>query len=262
MTTRVPPTSAYRAEMDITPPVARIAFVHPPLNVIDLRMAKLLTACLSQLESRSDISSIVFEGDSRAFSAGVDINAHVPDQIHEMLTSFHALIRGIVASRKITIAVVKGACLGGGGELAAVCDMVYTARDATWGFPEIKLGCYPPVAAVALPALVGQKRAAELILTGRAISGDEAVAIGLATRSARAEELDAVVEETISQLKVLSSSALAHAKKSIYAWDAIHFDKGLARAEKVYLEELIATEDAREGISAYLEKRSPKWTGR
>ena len=172
------------------------------------------------------------------------------------------MIRGIVASRKITIAVVKGACLGGGGELAAVCDMVYTARDATWGFPEIKLGCYPPVAAVALPALVGQKRAAELILTGRAISGDEAVAIGLATRSARAEELDAVVEETISQLKVLSSSALAHAKKSIYAWDAIHFDKGLARAEKVYLEELIATEDAREGISAYLEKRSPKWTGR
>jgi len=262
MTTRVPPTSAYRAEMDITPPVARIAFVHPPLNVIDLRMAKLLTAFLSQVEPRSDISSIVFEGYTRAFSAGVDIKAHVPEQIQEMLTSFHAVIRAIVASRKITMAAVKGKCLGGGAELAAVCDMVFTARDATWGFPEIKLGCYPPVAAVALPALVGQKRAAELILTGRQISGDEAVAIGLATRSARAEELDAVVEETISQLKVLSSVALAHAKKSVYAWDAIHFDKGLARAEKVYLEELIATEDAREGISAYLEKRSPKWTGR
>jgi len=140
--------------------------------------------------------------------------------------------------------------------------MVFTARDASWGFPEIKLGCYPPVAAVALPALVGQKRATELILTGRQISGDEAVAIGLANRSGRAEELAAMVTETVSELARLSPAALAHAKKAIYAWDAIHFDKGLARAEKIYLEELIATEDAREGIAAYLEKRPPKWTGR
>ena len=82
-----------------------------------------------------------------------------PNKIHEMLTSFHAVIRAIVASRKVTIAAVRGACLGGGAELATVCDMVYTARDATWGFPEIKLGCYPPVAAVALATLIGQKRA-------------------------------------------------------------------------------------------------------
>ncbi len=140
--------------------------------------------------------------------------------------------------------------------------MVYTARNATWGFPEIKLGCYPPVAAVALPALVGQKRATELILTGRQISGDEAVAIGLANRSAHTDELAAVVDETLSQLQAMSPAALALAKKSIYAWDAIHFDKGLARAERIYLEELIATEDTREGIAAFLEKRSPKWSGR
>jgi len=168
----------------------------------------------------------------------------------------------IVASRKITIAAVSGACLGGGAELAAVCDLVYTARDATWGFPEIKLGCYPPVAAVALPALVGQKRACELILTGRQVSGDEAVAIGLANRSVVAEELNTSVQETVAQIQALSPSALALAKKSIYAWDAIHFDKGLARAEKIYLEELIQTEDAREGIAAFLEKRPPQWTGR
>ena len=259
-TTTVPP--GYRAEADITPPVVRITLMHPPLNVIDLRMAKLLTALLSQVESRPDISIILFQGDDRAFSAGVDIKAHAPEQIQEMLTSFHAVIRAVVASRKVTIAAVKGACLGGGAELAAVCDMVYTARDATWGFPEIKLGCYPPVAAVALPALVGPKRAAELILTGRQISGDEAVAVGLANRSAQAEELDGMVQETIRQLGALSPAALSHAKRATYAWDAIHFDKGLARAEKIYLEELIATEDAREGIAAYLEKRPPKWTGR
>lgn len=258
--TRVPPT--YRAEVEVTPPVARVTLMFPPLNVIDLSMARVLTGLLAEIESRPDLSVIIFQGDSRAFSAGVDIKAHEPEQVREMLTGFHGVIRAIVASRKVTIAAVKGACLGGGAELAAVCDVVYTARDATWGFPEIRLGCYPPVAAVALPALIGPKRAAELILTGRQFSGDEAVAIGLANRSARSEELDDMVEESIGQLKQLSPAALAHAKKAIYAWDAIHFDKGLARAEKIYLEELISTEDAREGIAAYLEKRSPKWTGR
>jgi cyclohexa-1,5-dienecarbonyl-CoA hydratase len=225
-------------------------------------MMKELQEALAELEGRLDVSTILFEGDAHAFSAGVDVKAHVPDHVSEMLTSFHAVIRAIVASRKITIAVVQGTCLGGGAELAAVCDIVYTSRDAVWGFPEIKLGCYPPVAAVALPALVGQKRASELMLTGRQISGDEAVAIGLVNRSASGDELAAVVQQTLSELEALSPAALAHAKKSMYSWDAIHFDKGLARAEKIYLEELINTEDAREGIAAFLEKRSPKWIGR
>lgn len=254
--------STTRLNVDISASVARIALNNPPLNVIDLQMARELHQTFSALESRSEISILVFEGDARAFSAGVDIKGHLPEQIREMLTSFHAVIRRIVASRKVTIACVSGACLGGGAELAAVCDIVYTARDATWGFPEIKLACYPPVAAVILPALVGQKRAAELILTGRQISGEEAVTIGLANSSARPEELDSLVQQTLGELGQLSPIALAHAKKAIYAWEALHFEKGLARAEKIYLEELISTADAREGIIAFLDKRSPKWTGK
>jgi cyclohexa-1,5-dienecarbonyl-CoA hydratase len=255
-------TATSRVAVNVLSPVARLKLTNPPLNVIDLQMALELAEEFAQLESRSDISIVVLEGDARAFSAGVDIKAHLPEQIHEMLTRFHAVIRAVVASRHVTIAVVGGACLGGGAELALVCDMVYTSRDAIWGFPEIKLGCYPPVATVALPALVGQKRASELILTGRQISGDEAVAIGLANRSARTEELETVVQETLAQLRQMSPAALAHAKKAIYAWDAIHFDKGLARAEKIYLDELISTADAREGIIAFLDKRPPKWTGK
>jgi cyclohexa-1,5-dienecarbonyl-CoA hydratase len=255
-------TAADRVKTDIKPPIARLAISNPPLNVIDLAITQEMQRALVEIESRPEISVIVFEGEGRAFCAGVDVKAHLPEQVHEMLTGFHAMIRAVAGSRKITIASVHGACLGGGAELAAVCNMVYTARDATWGFPEIKLGCYPPVAAVVLAALVGQKRADELILTGRQISGDEAVAIGLATRSAHAEELPAMVEGTLAQLRQLSPAALAHAKKALYAWDAIHFDKGLARAEKIYLEELISTADAREGIMAFLEKRSPKWIGK
>jgi cyclohexa-1,5-dienecarbonyl-CoA hydratase len=254
-------TSPTRLDFEIRTPIARIVLNNSPLNVIDLAMTQDLQRALTDIESRSEISVIVVEGHGSAFSAGVDIKAHLPDRIHEMLTSFHAMIKAIVTSRKVTVAVVRGTCLGGGAELAMVCDMVYTARDATWGFPEIKLGCYPPVAAVALPALIGQKRASELILTGRQFSGDEAVAIGLANRSARNEELETLVEDVLAELRSLSPVALAHAKKAIYAWDAIHFDKGLARAEKIYLEELISTADASEGIIAFLEKRPPKWTG-
>jgi cyclohexa-1,5-dienecarbonyl-CoA hydratase len=256
------PAATSRVEVDVTVPIARVTLINPPLNVIDLPMMLELQQSLVEIESRSDISTILFQGDARAFSAGVDIKAHLPEQIHDMLTSFHAVIRAIVASRKVTIAAVRGACLGGGAELAAVCDMVYTARDASWGFPEIKLGCYPPVAAVVLATLIGQKRAAELVLTGRQFTGDEAAAMGLATRSVAAEELESVVERTLAELRQLSPAALAHAKKAIYAWDAIHFDKGLTRSEKIYLDELISTADAREGIIAFLDKRPPKWTGK
>jgi enoyl-CoA hydratase/carnithine racemase len=113
-----------------------------------------------------------------------------------------------------------------------------------------------------LAALVGQKRAAELILTGRMISGLEAAEIGLANRAVPDEELAGVVDQTVKDLLKLSPAALAVTKKAIYAWDAMHFDKGLARAEKIYLEELMKTTDAQEGIRAFMEKRPPNWTGK
>ena len=187
---------------------------------------------------------------------------HTPDKIEEMLTKFHAVIRLLVSSKKVTIAAVHGHCLGGGAELSMVCDIVYTTASAQWGFPEIKLACYPPVACTALAALVGQKRASELILTGRTISGAEAAEIGLANRSVADEELTRVVDSTVEALLASSPAALAVTKKAIYAWDAMHFDKGLARAEKIYLEELMKTSDVREGTLAFLEKRKPKWAGK
>jgi len=241
---------------------ARIVLSHPPVNVIDVLLMEELNQELASVESDDSISVVVFSGAGRSFSAGVDVAAHTPDKVEEMLTKFHAVIRAVIASRKITIAAVHGSCLGGGAELAMTCDMVYTADSATWGFPEINLGCYPPVAATALAALIGQKQAADLILTGRTIDGREAAAMGLANRAVRLEQLDAAVTACTDQLTMLSAAALAVAKKAIYAWDSVHFDKGLARAEKIYLEELLKTRDTREGIEAFLQKRKPQWTGR
>jgi len=240
--------------------VARIELRHPPLNVVDVPMMEELAAALSETESRPDVSTVVISGEEKAFSAGVDVAAHAPDRVEEMLVKFHGVIRALVATRKVTIAAVHGHCLGGGAELAMVCDIVYTTEDAQWGFPEINLGCYPPVACAALAALIGQKRAAELILTGRTISGREAAQIGLAT-AAVAGDPNSAVEECVANLLQLSPAALAVTKKALYAWDSIHFDKGLARAEKTYFEDLMKTADAHEGIRAFMEKRTPKWTG-
>jgi cyclohexa-1,5-dienecarbonyl-CoA hydratase len=250
-----------RISFEVEGSVARLTLHNPPLNVIDLQMVEELDRVLAEIGTRTDIAVVVLSGRGKAFSAGVDVAAHTPDKVEEMLTKFHLAIRTLVSTSKITIARVHGHCLGGGAELAMVCDFVTTSEDALWGFPEIKLGCYPPVACTALAALVGQKRAAELILTGRAIRGREAAEIGLATRASPAGELDRTLDEFIVQVLQLSPVALAIAKKASYAWDCMHFDKGLARAEKIYFEQLIKTLDAQEGVRAFLEKRQPKWTG-
>jgi cyclohexa-1,5-dienecarbonyl-CoA hydratase len=251
-----------RLAVDFPPFIARIVLRNPPLNVIDIPMMEELSQSLAEVESRPDVSVIVFSSDGKAFSAGVDVAAHTPDKVEEMLTKFHAVIRAVVATKKVTIAAVHGHSLGGGAELAMVCDIVCTTESAQWGFPEIKLGCYPPVACTALAALVGQKRAAELILTGRTITGKEAAEIGLANRAVLDNELPVAVDECIGHLRKLSPVALALAKKASYAWDSMHFDKGLARAERIYFDELMKTSDAHEGIRAFMEKREPRWTGK
>ena len=255
-------TKHSRIALELQAPLARITLDNPPLNIIDIPMMEELAAALTEIEARPDISILIIGGSQKAFSAGVDVAAHTPDKVEQMLAKFHAIIRALVGSKKVSIAAVHGNCLGGGAELAMVCDLAYTSELATWGFPEIKLACYPPVAVTALAALVGQKQAADLVLTGRCITGREAASIGLANSVVPEVDLEHTVQHAIDLLSQLSPAALAITKKAIYAWDSIHFDKGLARAEKTYFDELMRTEDAREGINAFLEKRAPVWKGK
>ena len=251
-----------RVTLEYQGQLARITFMHPPLNVFDFQQMDEMAQALENLKQRTEISAVVISGTERAFSSGVDVAVHTPEQIHTMFEKFHGLILALVKFPKITIAEVRGACLGGGAELAMACDMCFTTPDAKWGFPEITLGCYPPVACAALAALVGQKRAADLIFTGRTFSGSEAADWGLANEAASGGELQKRIQSKLDYLFKLSPAALAHAKKAFYAWDSIHLDKGLARAEKIYVEELMQTEDAKEGIQAWLEKRKAEWKGR
>ena len=255
-------SSFTRIALRLAAPIAYLQLNHPPVNVIDLQMMDELITATGQVDARDEISVLVVIGGDKAFSAGVDIAVHTPEQVPEMLRKFHSVIRALVATKKVTICAVRGNCLGGGAEIPLVCDMVYTTKTAKWGFPEIQLACFPPVAVTALAAVVGQKRAAELVLTGRTFTGEYAAQIGLVNEAVEDSELDATVERAVSRLKYHSTTALAIAKRALYAWDAAHFEKGLARAEKIYLEELMKTEDVREAIEAWIDKRTPVWRGK
>jgi len=241
-------------------PFVRITLNNPPLNIIDLEMMGELLGALEQIETIREVSAIVFTGSERAFSSGVDIASHSPERVRQMLAAFHSVLREVVATRKLTIASVRRHCLGGGAELALLCDMVYASPDSVWGFPEIKLGCFPPVASVALASIIGQKLAAEMVLTGRTLAGQEALAAGLV--NGVADDPEMLVQECLSRVSQLSRAALCLAKKAFYAWDSIHFDKGLAKAEQIYIDELMKTQDAQEGIKAHGERRLPQWTGK
>ncbi len=249
-----------RILIDLQVPTVRITLNNPPLNVIDMEMMGDLLAALEQIETMTDVSTIVFAGAERVFSSGVDIAAHTPENVRSMLTGFHGVIRAVVATKKLTIAEVRRHCLGGGAELALLCDIIYASPDSVWGFPEIKLACFPPAASVALASIVGQKLAAEMILTGRTITGQEALAAGLV--NGLADDPETLVAECLARVTQLSPVALALAKKSLYAWDSMHFDKGLARSEQIYLDELMKTLDAKEGIQAHIQRRRPQWQGK
>jgi cyclohexa-1,5-dienecarbonyl-CoA hydratase len=241
---------------------ATITLANAPVNVIDIAMMEELAAALAEIERRDDVCAVLFRGEGKGFSAGVDIAAHTPEKIEEMLTKFHGVIRAVAKAEKVTVAQVHGNCLGGGAELALACDIVYTDIDATWGFPEIKLACYPPVACAALASVIGQKRAAELIFTGENFTGRDAMLMGLATACDSIQEVEEQTQKTLERLTKISGAALKMAKRAFYGWDAMHLDKGLARAEKIYLEELMKTDDVREGVQAWTEKRPPKWKHR
>src|SRR5260370_22352435 len=202
-------TISKRLSVEIHGPLARIIVTHPPLNVFDFPMMDELLAALQQLQQDREISTVILTGGERGFSAGVDVSMHTEDQIQTMFQKFHVLILALTRFPKITIAEVHGVCLGGGAELAMVCDMCFTTEKAKWGFPEITLGCYPPVACTALAALVGQKRAADLIFTGRTFSGEDAAEWGLANEAHPEGELREAIEGVLDHLLKLSPAALA-----------------------------------------------------
>ncbi|HXT23092.1 MAG TPA: enoyl-CoA hydratase-related protein [Thermoanaerobaculia bacterium] len=243
--------------------MATLTLSRPPLNILDLATLQQLERGLGALTRDAGLDLLVVRGGGeRAFSAGVAVQDHVGDRIGPVLQAFHGAIRLLRDLDAITVACVRGHCLGGGLELALACDLVVASDDATFGLPEITLGCYPPVAAALLPRWIGRPRALDLILTGRTFDAAEAERLGLLTRRVPAGELDAACAELTAALEGKSGVAMRLAKRAVRAGEEQPFGPALTEAERVYLEELVKTADMHEGIAAFLGKRKPQWKHR
>jgi len=230
----------------------------PPLNILDIRMMEALDAALQRALPESDF--VIFQGAGpKAFSAGAEIADHTPKHVGKMLTAFHAIFHRLSKADCVKIAAIHGHCLGGGMELATFCDFVLATESAQFGQPEIKLGCFPPVAVVTLPHLIGMRAAADLILTGRQISAAEAQRLGLITHVVSDSELRHAVSELLEELRALSPSVLQLTRKTLWNLHSAEFAEQLEEVERVYLSGLMKMPDAQEGIRAFLEKRKPVW---
>ena len=243
--------------------VARITLARPPLNVLNIAMMREITEALGESAQR-EVVAIVFDADKncRAFSAGVAIEEHVEETIYQMLDAFHAIFRQLEQIGKPAIALVDGAALGGGCELVAACDIVIASDRSRFGQPEIKLGVFPPVAAILLPRVIGEKRARELILTGEIIDATEASRLGLCNHVAPPAHLETKLLEVLSKLKELSGTSLQFARQALDHGRGRTLDEALTEQENIYLHELMKTADANEGIKAFMEKRKPVWRHR
>lgn len=243
--------------------VVRLILNRPPLNILDLPTIARLREQLQALAGEPELQLVVIAGaGERAFSAGVAVEDHTGDRVAALLAEFHGAIRQLRQLPAATLAVVQGHCLGGGMELAAACDMILATEDSQFGQPEIKLGCYPPLAAALYPSLLGSARAFDLLLTGRTVGCEEADRMGLVTRRVPRSELESMLEGLIEEITRHSLVVTRLATRALRAGRDRAFDEALAEAESLYLEELVATEDMREGLAAFMEKRQPRWTHR
>jgi len=214
---------------------------------------------LARVHSASDVKVLVIDHQGKAFSAGVSINDHTPDRVGEMIEKFHGMFRLLDTLAVPTLPLVDGMALGGGCELAVFCDMVIASDRATFGQPEIKVGVFPPVAAVVFPHLIGRNRALELLLTGDVIEAAEAKAIGLINHVHPVQGFREKTDEFINKLTLLSGSVLKMTKRAVDRGLYTSVNEGIKAVEELYLGELMQTEDVHEGLNAFLEKRKPIW---
>lgn len=243
--------------------VATLTLERPPLNVLDLATLAALGRAMESLADDAGLQVLVVRGaGEKAFSAGVSVQDHTPERVAEMLERFHGALAALRELPAVTLAAVRGHCLGGGMELAAACDLVLAEEGARFGQPEVKLGCFPPFAAALLPARLGPGRTLELLATGRTLDAGEALRLGLVTHLAPAGELEARLEEVLAGLTAASTPVLRLIKRAVAAGAELGFPQALAETERLYTQELTATEDMEEGLRAFLEKRPPRWKHR
>ncbi len=239
--------------------LATITLDGPPLNILTTEVLHRLTEALDRSARAPSVRLIQLRAAGTVFSAGVDIADHRANRVVAMMDAIDALFGRLETIAQPVLAAVRGAALGGGAELTLGVDLCWAAEGASFGQPEIRLGHFAPPASVLLPRRVGERRALELLLHGETITAREAERIGWVTRVFPDERFEDAVADGLQTLLNLSGSALALAKRAVREGRDENRATAFGRVRDLYLNELIGTDDAVEGVAAFLAKRAAVW---
>lgn len=236
----------------------RLRLSRPKANLIDATMISALDTALAEHLGNPQLAAVLLDAEGPHFSFGASVEEHLPGQCASMLAGLHRLVVRMVESPVAILVAVHGQCLGGGLELALAGHLMFVAPDAGLGQPEMKLGVFAPAASCLLPELIGPQRALDLLISGRSITGTEAAAIGIAKEAAPEPE-HAALAYFDEHLKPKSAKSLRYAVTAARHDYATRVKAKIASVERLYLDELMATRDAVEGLEAFIAKRPAKW---
>ena len=254
--TENPPIRIHFAEED---GLLQLVLDRPKGNILDSDMVFALRTAITEHGARPEVRAVLFEGEGSHFSFGASVAEHLPDDVGPMLRGFHEFFRELLALEKPLLAAVRGQCLGGGLELAAFCQRVFATPDAVLGQPEIVLGVFAPVGSFVLPRRVGQAHADDLLLTGRSVEGRDALAMGLVDELAD-DPTAAAFAWVRTHLAAKSTAALGFAVRAARHEYRAAFARHIDELESLYLDDLMTTKDAVEGIQAFIDRRRPAWS--
>ena len=239
--------------------VARITMNHAPYNVLTVPMMTELAEAIESLNGRGDIKCILLDSSQKMFSAGISLEDSRPERVFQTLDAFTRVFTAISEISKPLIVVINGQAIGAGSELVAFGDMIIATPNARFSQPEVKMGTFPPFAAIMLPQLIGPKKTYELILTGQSMSAEEGMQFGLINKVVPEADLAKVVNEVLGRIGEISSPVLEMTKKVIGSTLGLPFAEAMRRSHNIYLNQLMDLEDAQEGLRAVIEKRKPVW---
>src|SRR4051812_14264080 len=246
-------------QFDTSTFIARLTLNHPPYNVLTVPMMAEIAEAIEGLSSRSDIKAILVKSSQKMFSAGISLEDSKSDRVFQTLDAFNRVFNAIREISKPLVVVVNGPAIGAGSELVAFGDMVIATPAAKFAQPEVKLGVFPPFAAVMLPQMIGPKKTYELILTGEALSAEEAHHLGFVNKVVPETALQKTVDAVLTKISEFSAPVLEVTKKVIGSSIGLPLDEAMKKSQNIYLNELMNLQDVQEGLRAVLEKRKPVW---
>lgn len=239
--------------------LAVLTLNRPPVNVLNIPMMQEISRVFAELHSNTTARALLIRGHGKCFSAGMDVSDHMREKVDVMMREMHAMFERLAELKIPTVSAIHGSAMGGGLELAAFTDMTFAAAGTKLGVPEIKLGVFPPIAVACFAQMIGPKLTYEMVLSGRTFSAEEALRFGLLNAVFPSEELESRVDEVMRVLAGLSRPVLIAAKKALRSVAGMPIFEALHDAERIYMEEVMTTQDATEGLLSFLEKRQPLW---